>query len=124
MLKKYVSAHEEVEVERKLDYLDKDGCGFSFDLDENRKPILESEAARESYEWCEQHRDEFDSIESYTRRRRIYIPPLATCECGCEFYITGRYYGATQCDCGRWYNQSGSELYEPGAWEENLDEWE
>ena len=48
-------------------------------------------------------------------------PAVGKCKCGRKVLLEDHYCGATSCDCGRWYNMSGSELNPPHLWEEPID---
>lgn len=124
MLKTYVPAHEEIIVEKTLEYLHEDGCGYSFELGNEGTPIFSCQAARDNYELCEATREKFSWIGKKVRRRRVKISAVGICQCGAEVPLAGGYYGATECNCGRWYNVMGQEILPPKMWEEDLEEWD
>lgn len=122
MLKSYVPAHTEEIVEKTLEYLHENDCGYSFDLGADDTPIFSCQAALDSYEHCEANREKFFWIGKKVRTRRVKIPARGVCQCGCELPLIGRYYGATECDCGLWYNMMGQEILPPEMWEERLED--
>lgn len=122
MLKSYVPAHEEIIVEKFLEFLDEDGCGYQFTLDAGDRPILDTEGAKISWELCQKKYPEGGKKKVY--RRRFHMPAMGVCQCGCEIPLLGNYYGATECDCGLWYNRNGDEILPPEMWEERLEDWE
>lgn len=123
MIRNYVPAHLEETREKFLEFLNEDGCGYSFDLDENDRPILQTEAAKTSWELCQKAYPNGGRKKVWTNRFRV--PAKGTCQCGFDITLCGDYYGATECDrCGRWYNVWGEEILPPEMWEENLEEWD
>ena len=56
------------------------------------------------------------------RNPETHEPATGKCDCGEEITLHCNWYGATQCDCGQWYNASGQALNPPEMWEENMDE--
>lgn len=49
-------------------------------------------------------------------------PAVGKCECcGREVQLVNDYCGATECECGQWYNLSGQSLNPPKMWEEPID---
>lgn len=122
MLKSYEPAHIEETTEKFLEFLNEDGCGYSFDLDEDDRPILSSEAAKASWELCQKTYP--NGGQRKVRMNRYRVPAMGVCQCGAEIPLTGGYYGATECDCGRWYNVIGQEILPPKMWEEDLEEWD
>ena len=57
------------------------------------------------------------------RHEWTYVEPaLGLCSCGKEVVLEGGYEGATQCECGRWYNLFGQSLIDPKYWYRDEDD--
>lgn len=107
-------------VEYRIEFTDKDGCGFSFEADERGNVILQNECQRANYEAAMAHPEMYDRFNKFTVRKRTYIEPaIGRCRCGGRVELESRYYGACQCErCGQWYNVFGQELMPPEHWED------
>ena len=117
MLKNYTPAHMEENRFEEIQY-----PGYSFEL-ENGNPVLNTEAAKTSWEHCQVAFPDGGRRKVY--RNRYKVPARGICRCGCEVTLYGGYYGTTECDrCGQWYNSCGEEILPPEMWEEDLEEWD
>lgn len=96
------------------------GFGFPCDAEGNLLPDLH-ECAVKNYKECMEHPEKFARWnEVITMRRSFTENAHGTCECGREVMLYDQYYGACECECGRWYNLFGQELLPPGEW--NMEE--
>jgi len=95
------------------------GFGFPCDKEGNLKPLHPD--GQRNYEYCMAHPEKFSYEWNRIRRyEHHYIEPAhGDCICGRTVYLEDHYYGACQCDCGRWYNIYGQELLPPEQWEED-----
>ena len=60
----------------------------------------------------------------FSCRTHTYInPAVGQCVCGQEVILEGGYMGATQCECGRWYNLFGQSLIDPKYWYRDEDDY-
>ena len=119
-------SHTEVLEERHLEYRYREypDAGFAFPW-KNGEVQLDPYSEK-NYKWCQDHPEEVECLGVVARKSSCWVSALARCECGEEFYLTGRYYGCCQCPgCGRWYAEGGYEVKPPEEWEEDLedDEW-
>lgn len=117
MLKNFVPVQDVLIEDFRLEYMDKDGCGFSFPFVDG-KVILGNPEAERSYKYCQEHESEFVVCgEIVDCSRYAKENAHGTCSCGNELYLWDQYYGACQCEkCGRWYNLFGQELVQPANW--------
>lgn len=125
MLLDYVPSEpkEEVWYEKVYDDGDNNGYGFPCDEDGNLYPM--SDAVLENLNYCKSHPAEFLRSGEVVRFCNSYMDlPHGRCKCGEEVYLTGGYYGATECSCGRWYNLYGQELMPPEQWDIDPNEEE
>ena len=64
----------------------------------------------------------------FTTRTYTYMEPaVGKCSCGKEVILDCSYEGATQCECGKWYNLFGQELRDPKYWDDDYGkiwDWE
>lgn len=97
------------------------GSGFSFpcDKDGNRYPNPGSD---ENYENCVNgtYDVEFLGIADYSRP--YTEPAYGQCECGRTVYLDRDFGHGIDCNCGRIYNMSGSELNPRSQWEERWED--
>lgn len=108
-------------VDRAIEFTDFDGCGYTFDCDENGNPKFACDAAKKNYEYAMAHPEEFPcEFNKFVTRKRTFIEPgYGTCHCGALVTLINEYMGACQCPkCGQWYNLFGQELIDPKYWEE------
>lgn len=108
-------------VSHAIEFLNDEGCGFSFDCDAQGTPVLETLEAKANYSYALSHPEMFtDKFNEFTTRRRVYIEPAhGTCSCGTQVELINQYQGACSCSkCGKWYNLYGQELLPPECWEE------
>ena len=104
-----------------------DSCGgLSFELDEHNKPILETDAAKENYEYAMAHPEVYKyCYNEVVKRSWTYTEPAhGICSCGTEIALENQYRGACECPtCGRWYNLFGQALIDPEGWEYDDDNY-
>lgn len=96
------------------------GCGYTFDLDDQRNPILNTPDAKKSYDYCMAHPEKFPAAWNVTMYEKYSWtePAIGRCDCGQEFPLEAIHFGACQCPkCGRWYNAFGQALLPPEEWE-------
>lgn len=121
MLKNIIPREHKTMIERSIEFTNADGGGFSFDADENGKPILENEGQRLNYAYAIEHPERFPvQYNEFVETERDYIEPgRGTCHCGAEVILDNFYHGATFCrNCNQWYNLFGQELLHPDHWDE------
>lgn len=97
-----------------------DGSGFTFPCNSIGEVQL-NEYNKESYDYCIQHKDEFE-WEGILKHKNHYIEPaIGRCVCGEEFELIDQYMGACECPgCGQWYNIYGQSLINPEYWEDTF----
>ena len=129
MLKNFANSEVKTIVEYELCFDDGENNGFGFPCDKHGNLFPEmQDAARRNLAYCLKHPEKFkryNKVVRYTRKFRE--PAHGTCSCGREVFLYGGYYGATACECGRWYNLFGQELLPPEQWEDDpseSDAWE
>ena len=128
MLHNYVPAERKTEVSYDLSFLyGEDHGGFCFPCDAAGKVLpFQYEEAKQNYEYCMAHPEEFETFAEVTRWVNRYTEPAhGTCSCGEEVELYDQYYGACQCPkCGQWYNLFGQSLVPPEQWETDPSEEE
>lgn len=105
-------------------YKDDPEAGFCFPATPCGKPDFARMApeAKANYEAC--LTDERLTEAEFEPREYTYInPAVGECICGKEVVLEGGYEGATQCECGRWYNLFGQSLIDPKYWYRDEDEY-
>ena len=114
-----------VEVEKRdyaLVYEDKQGNGYSFHCDKHGAilwgKISSPTAAKKNLDYCKEHSEKWNGkngkIVTVVSHNRYGICP----QCGRKVYLNGEgYFGAFECDCGKWYNRFGQELKNPKSWD-------
>ena len=119
MLKNYVGREHKKEIHFSLEFTDGHGNGYSFPCDAAGNVFpLEYQCARDNLQYCLDHPEEFEVWKEVQREVRKYTEPAhGTCSCGREVYLWDQYYGACECECGKWYNLFGQELLPPDQWE-------
>lgn len=118
MLLNYVPSEPKEEIWYELCYDDGEGNGYGFPCDESGSLFPMSDAAKESLSYCKSHSEDFLRNGEVVQYRNSYMElPHGRCKCGAEVYLVSNYYGATECDCGRWYNSFGQELVPPENWD-------
>ena len=105
-----------------IDYTYKDdpNAGFRFPATKSGEPDFDRmpPEARANYESC--LTDERLLEPEFTIDKHTFTEPaVGQCICGKEVVLESSYMGATQCECGRWYNVFGQELVDPKDWEED-----
>lgn len=126
MIKNYVPAEWKESVEYSLEFTYDDNGGFSFPCDASGNVLPMTECAKQNYETCLAHQEEFKRFNEFLVRRIRYREPAhGTCSCGTEVELYDQYYGACECPkCGRWYNLFGQSLLPPDQWETDPSEEE
>ena len=126
MLKNYVPRERKMVVEYEIAYDDGAGNGFGFPCDKDGNPAPDMhECAIANLEWCRQHPEKFVRAGEIITMKRWYTEPAhGRCICGREVSLWDQYYGACECECGRWYNLFGQELVPPEHWETDPSEEE
>ena len=105
-------------------YKDDPDAGFCFPATVHGDPDFSKmcEEMLANYEAC--LTDERLTEGEFTKREWTYIhPALGVCSCGKEVVLDGGYQGATQCECGRWYNLFGQSLIDPKYWYRDEDDY-
>lgn len=93
------------------------GCGYEFDIDENKNVIFNHPTQKKNYEYCITHPEIFIDNGIVEHEDIYFEPAIAICECGEEIELTGKYLGASECPyCGLWHNMSGQTLKNPEEW--------
>lgn len=120
MLQNIKPRERELITECSIEFTNSDGCGYSFDADENGNVILSNDDQRENYEWAMAHKDKFDvQYNEFVKSERWYINPAqGTCPiCGGVVILENEHMGACSCGrCGQWYNLFGQMLVDPIYW--------
>ena len=127
MIKNYVPAERKTHISYELAFYYDENSGFGFPCDAagNLLPF-QTDAARENYEYCMAHPEEFETFAEVRKNVRRYTESAhGTCSCGSEVVLYDQYCGACQCEkCGRWYNLFGQELLPPEQWESDPYEYD
>lgn len=124
MLKNITERQRKTTTEYSVEFLRDDTSGFSFPCDAHGNLLPMSDCARANYEDCMAHPEKWEKWNAVTKYTFKYTEPAhGTCVCGREVTLVDEFYGACQCECGRWYNLFGQELLEPENWEEDSSEY-
>ena len=105
-------------------YKDDLNVGFCFPATSTGEPEFSSMSSEEiaNYEAC--LTDERLTEAEFEPREYTYInPAIGLCTCGKEVVLEDGYEGATQCECGRWYNLFGQSLIDPKYRERDDDDY-
>ena len=105
-------------------YKDDPNAGFCFPAVAPGVPDFSSMSpeAIANYKAC--LTDERLTEAEFEPREYTYInPAVGLCSCGKEVVLEGGYEGATQCECGRWYNLFGQSLIDPKYWYRDEDDY-
>ena len=95
------------------------GCAFPCDEHGNVYWDKMTDGARENYEYCMAHPEEYTYNYNEVVPYEISYTEPATGVCSCHHRIElwDEYLGACQCPyCGKWYSLSGQELLPPNKW--------
>lgn len=123
MLKNIVERQRKTVREYSVEFLHDDTSGFSFPCDRDGNLLPMHECAKANYEECMAHPENWETWNRITKYDRSYTEPAhGTCACVREVELVDQYYGACQCECGRWYNLFGQELLPPEQWEDDPSE--
>ena len=118
MLSDYVPSEQKEEIWYEVVYDDGENNGYGFPCDESGNIFPMSDAANENLSYCKSHSSEFSRSGKVVQYCNTYMElPHGRCKCGSEVFLSGNYYGATECECGRWYNIYGQELMPPENWD-------
>ena len=105
-----------------FNYKDDPDHGFCFPANRDGTPALDKmcQDGITNYNNCltDEH---LEGPEFTTRTHSYYDPAIGKCSCGREVVLNADYYGATSCECGKWYNLFGQELLDPRYWEEDYN---
>lgn len=120
MVARIVSERRRAEEEhRELNFYligDESRAGYSFDADENWKPVFGNDLQKKNYEMCMNSND-YEGPFKETWTSSYMEPATLQCECGEKFSLVDQYLGACECPkCGRWYNLFGTRLLPPSEW--------
>lgn len=126
MLKKYTPRKYETITEYELAFDDGHHNGFGFPCDaQGNVPEDINQSMKENLKYCIAHPEKFVRYNTVVEFNRRYVEPAhGECICGREIELWDQYYGACECECGRWYNLFGQELVPPEYWEEDLSDEE
>ena len=105
-------------------YKDDLNAGFCFPATSSGEPDFSSMCpeAEANYKAC--LTDERLTEAEFEPREYTYMnPAIGLCTCGKEVVLEGGYEGATQCECGRWYNLFGQSLIDPKYWYRDEDDY-
>ncbi len=105
-------------------YKDDPEAGSSFPATSQGDPDFSAMGPemRANYEAC--LTDERLTEAEFTKHEWTYMnPAIGLCSCGKEVVLEGGYEGATQCECGKWYNLFGQSLIDPKYWYRDEDEY-
>ena len=105
-------------------YKDDPEAGFTFPALPFGEPdfAVMSEEAIANYKKCLTD-DRLTGPEFIKDERTYWAPAVGKCSCGKEVVLEGGYEGATQCECGRWYNLFGQSLIDPKYWYRDEDDY-
>ena len=105
-------------------YKDDPTAGFTFPATCHGDPDFSAmcQEMLANYEACLANKDLTDG-EFETHEWTYIEPALGLCSCGKEVILEGGYEGATQCECGRWYNLFGQSLIDPKYWYRDEDDY-
>ena len=105
-------------------YKDDKNAGFMFPALSNGEPDFEHmpPEAKVNYQKCLTD-DRLEEPEFIKDEHTYMTPAVGLCSCGKEVVLEGGYKGATQCECGRWYNLFGQSLIDPKYWYEDDDDY-
>ena len=124
-MKDYKNGKEKTIIEYELVFDDGryNGFGFPCDKEGNIYP-LSNDYARENYEYCLIHKNEFTRAGKVITNRRTYREPnTGVCDCGNRIELFNEYLGGCECPyCGRWWNIWGQRLNNPETWSDG-DDW-
>lgn len=101
-------------------YKDDPNAGFSFPATCHGDPDFPAMGSemRANYEACLSDKSLTEG--EFTKHEWTYIEPaLGLCSCGKEVVLDCGHDLAVQCECGKWYNLFGQELWDPKYWEED-----
>ena len=127
MIKNYVPAEVKTHVEFRVVFDDGEGtASYCFICTPSGEVVDLPEEAKENYQFCMEHPEEFSRWNEIERLKWKYREPArGTCICGEEVELYDQYSGACQCpNCGRWYNLFGQSLLPPDQWESDPSEEE
>ena len=99
------------------------GQGYSFPCDVNGDRIVEQDNPGRDENYMRVSNDpnyEFMGITTYTNS--FYESAQGKCKCGRIVYLDNDYGHGIDCECGRIYSMSGSELAPRSQWDDRYDD--
>ena len=114
--------HKVTKTWHELCFEDQPYCGFGFPCDENGNVEPLNPAAQQNYEDC--MAGKYPHLHKFIRERNDTHtqPAIGICDkCKSEVQLVDEYCGATECECGEWYNLSGQSILPPEQWQEPID---
>ena len=105
-------------------YKDDPDAGFCFPANRDNTPALDKmppDAVKNYYSCLTDIR--LTGAEFRKITRAFVNPAIGRCSCGKEVVLDGGYEGATQCECGKWYNLFGQSLIDPKYWYRDDDDY-
>ena len=124
MIKNFMPGDYEIIKEYELVFDDGHNNGYAFPCDEKGNVKFYNDYARDNYQYCLDHPEEFVRWNEITCWERvIHQPNSGVCNCGYKILLENNYLGACECEhCGQWWNVWGQELLPPERWG-NGDDW-
>lgn len=112
------------EYNRCFEYENEPDCGYWFPCDENGNVSLSelSKEALQNYQDCINGKRNLIDGGICKNNFSYTEPAIGICDkCGKEVSLIDSYCGATECECGEWYNMCGQHLNPPEMWQEEID---
>ena len=124
MLKNMTARQRRKIVEHEIQFMYDGNSGYSFPCDERGNLLPMEACAKENYDYCLAHPEEFEEWnEQVAIVRYVTDNATGTCFCGATVELWDQYMGACKCPgCDRWYNLFGQQLNPPETWEDG-DDW-
>ena len=105
-------------------YKDDPDAGFCFPATPQGKPDFSRMTFEASANYNACLTDERLTEMEFNKHKWTYMnPAVGICSCGRDVVLEGGYEGATQCECGRWYNLFGQSLIDPKYWYRDEDDY-
>lgn len=92
--------------------------GYGFPCDQDGKVTFDNDSAKENYEWCLTHKDQFVRAGVVIKEENEYREDNSgVCHCGNRIDLYNEYMGSCECPhCGQWWNLFGQALLPPSQW--------